>query len=388
MVFFAEKPFYIYTLQIKQPKNKKMHCKQHFSKILVLVLVVLGFSTAARAQATNDDLLKNQEALLNEFRNLRHRLDMVEKSIDDIRWFDRVGDVAYIDKVFMAGPPPPGGENATILPDKNPVKFWSYVFIPKDVDPDKKYPLIVLPHGGVHSDFNTYYTHIIRELMAQQYIVVAPEFRGSTGYGRGHYERIDYGGLEVEDTDVSRQYMVDNYPIVDKNRVGLLGWSHGGLISLMNAFERPQEYKCVFAGVPVSDLIFRIGYHARSYEDMYSAPYHIGQPIYQNIEEYRRRSPVEHVDKLQIPLLIHTNTIDEDVHYLEVLNLINALKAQDKRFEYEIFEEIPGGHSFDRMDHSQGREIRYKIYKFLEKHLDPPRKFRNQRDMERAAYRF
>jgi len=354
----------------------------------IVLMMVLGFSLNTQAQVTNEDLLKSQDALMNEFRNLRHRLDVLEKTIDDVRWFDRVGDVAFIDKVFMAGPPPARSGSGTTLPEVNPIKFWSYVFIPKDVDPDKKYPLIVLPHGGVHSDFNTYYTHIIRELVAQQYIVVAPEYRGSTGYGRGHYELIDYGGLENADTDVSRQYMIDNYPIVDKNRVGLMGWSHGGMISLMNAFERPRDYKCVFAGVPVSDLIFRIGYKRPNYEDFFSAPYHIGQRIDQNMEEYYRRSPVAHAGKLQVPLLIHTNTIDEDVHYLEVVNLINALKAENKRFEYEIFEDIPGGHSFDRMDHSQGREIRFKIYKFLEKHLDPPRKFRNLREMERAAYRF
>ena len=52
---------------------------------------------------------------------------------------------------------------------------------PKSVDPDKKYPLIVLPHSGVHADFNTYYAHIVRELIAQEYIVVSAEYRGSTG---------------------------------------------------------------------------------------------------------------------------------------------------------------------------------------------------------------
>ena len=224
--------------------------------------------------------------------------------------------------------------------------------------------------------------------MAQQYIVVAPEYRGSTGYGRRHYELIDYGGLENEDTDVSLQYMIDNYSIVDKNRVGLIGWSHGGMISLMNSFERPAEYKCVFAGVPVSDLIARMGYKRPDYEDFFSAAYHIGDRVDQNIDEYRQRSPVFHADKLKIPLLIHTNTIDEDVHVLEVENLINTLKAHNKEFEYEIFDAIPGGHSFDRMDHKQGREIRFKIYKFLEKHLNPPKKFRNLREMEKAAYRF
>ncbi|MFO7997655.1 MAG: alpha/beta fold hydrolase [Bacteroidales bacterium] len=351
-------------------------------------LILLLASLPALSQISNDELKQGQEALREGLHSLRYRFDVLEKVIDDIQWHQGVGDVAYIDKLFMAGPPPRGAEKATTLSGSNPIKFWTYVFIPKDIDPSKKYPLLVFSHGGVHGDFNTYYKHIIRELMAQQYIVVAPEYRGSTGYGRGHQELIDYGGLENDDVHQSMLMMLENYGIVDSKRVGLIGWSHGGMISLMNAFEHPQLYKCAFAGVPVSDLVARMGYKRASYEDLYSADYHIGKTVDQNLEEYRRRSPVYHAEKLRIPLLIHTNTIDEDVHVLEVQNLINTFKAHNRTFQYEIFEEIPGGHSFDRMDHRMGRDIRFKIYKFLEQHLDPPRKFRNVRDMEEAAYRF
>jgi dipeptidyl aminopeptidase/acylaminoacyl peptidase len=322
------------------------------------------------------------------FNNLRHRMDILEKKIDDVLWFNRVGDVAHIDKVFLTGAPPAGADKATTLAGKNPVKFWSYIFIPKGIDPSAKYPLIVLPHGGVHGDFNTYYTHIIREMMAQQYIVVAPEYRGSTGYGRSTYELIDYGGLENADVNISREFMIENYSIVDNKRVGIVGWSHGGMIALMNIFQNPGEYTCAFAGVPVSDLVARMGYKRPDYEDFFSAGYHIGSMVHENINEYRHRSPVFHAGKLATPLLIHTNTNDEDVHVLEVENLINALKAAGKKFEYEIFNDLPGGHSFDRMDHAQGREVRYRIYKFLEKYLDPPVKFRNRGEMERAAYMF
>lgn len=355
--------------------------------LLIVFMAIQSFhiNNYVSAQPSNSS---NQELINESFYNLQHRLDVLEKKIDDVLWFERVGDLAFIDKVFMAGERPREHENATTLQGKNPIKFWSYVFIPKNIDPSAKYPLIVLPHGGVHGDFNTYYTHIVRELMAQQYIVVAPEYRGSTGYGRLTYELIDYGGLENADVNISRQYMLDNYSIVDNNRVGIMGWSHGGMITLMNIFEYPNNYKCAFSGVPVSDLVARMGYMRDSYEDYYSADYHIGEKVHENIDEYRRRSPVFHAHKLQTPLRIHSNTIDEDVHVLEVENLIKALKMHDKNFEFEIFEEIPGGHSFDRMDHKQGREIRFKIYKFLEKHLDPPVKFRNITDMERAAYRF
>lgn len=359
--------------------------RETLNKLFTALLFVL-LPMALWAQ--NASQPASQKALDDHFYNLRHRLDVLEKKIDDVLWFERVGDLAFVDKVFLAGPPPKDADKATTLSGKNPVKIWSYIFIPKGIDPSKKYPLIVLPHGGVHGDFNTYYTHIIRELMAQQYIVVAPEYRGSTGYGRATYELIDYGGLENADVDVCREFMIENYTIVDKNRVGIMGWSHGGMITLMNIFENPKAYKVAYAGVPVSDLVARMGYMRASYEDFFSAPYHIGATVDQNIDEYRRRSPVFHAHKLQTPLLIHTNTIDEDVHVLEVESLIHALKYHGKKFEYEIFKDIPGGHSFDRMDHAQGREIRYRIYKFLEKELNPPVKFRNQQEMERAAYRF
>lgn len=70
-------------------------------------------------------------------------------------------------------------KNPTAQGAGNPVKFWSYVFIPKGIDYKKKYPLIVLPHGGVHANFTTYHTHIVKEMLAQGYIVVAPEYRGN-----------------------------------------------------------------------------------------------------------------------------------------------------------------------------------------------------------------
>ncbi|MBF8294270.1 MAG: peptidase, family, catalytic domain protein [Bacteroidetes bacterium] len=135
----------------------------------------------------------------SKFEALNHRLDQLAKTIDDVLWYDRISDVANIDKVYIVGPPPAKVKNPTAMGAKNPVKFWSYVFIPQKLDRSKKYPLLVFPHGGVHADFTTYYTHIIRELMAQGYIVVAPEYRGSTGYGRAFYEQIDYGGLEIQD---------------------------------------------------------------------------------------------------------------------------------------------------------------------------------------------
>ncbi len=348
-----------------------------------LVVLFAAFIAVSMAQEKPVDA----KLIDSKFEALNQRMDQLQKTIDDVLWYDKVSDVANIDKVYIAGPAPVKVKNPTAMGAKNPVKFWSYVFIPQKLDRTKKHPLLVLPHGGVHADFTTYHTHIIRELVAQGYIVVAPEYRGSTGYGRAFYEQIDYGGLEVEDNHVARDHMVENYDFVDADRVGLIGWSHGGLIALMDIFEHPNDYKVAFAGVPVSDLVQRMGYYTDDYRALFSAPYHIGKTANEDVQEYRRRSPVNYVQKLQTPLLIHTNTNDDDVNVLEVEHLIEALKAAGKKFEYEIFKDIPGGHSFDRIDTRKAKEIRLKIYKFLAGYLKPPHPFASLAELEKAGYK-
>ncbi|MCX7874534.1 MAG: prolyl oligopeptidase family serine peptidase [Melioribacteraceae bacterium] len=347
---------------------------------LFVILFIASINVFSQDQKLN-------ELIEKKFEDLEHRLDILEKGIDDIQWFNRVGDIAFIDKVYIVGPPRANVKNPTAMGAKNPLKFWNYVFIPRNIDRNKKYPLILLPHGGVHANFTTYHTHIIRELITQGYIVAAPEYRGSTGYGKSFYQTIDYGGLEIEDNNAARDYMVENYDFVDKERVGIMGWSHGGLIALMDIFNHPEDYKVCFAGVPVSDLVARMGYHENDYRELFSASYHIGKTVNQNVEEYRKRSPVNQVHKLKTPLLIHTTTNDDDVNVLEVEHLIRALKAEGKKFEYEIFNDAPGGHSFDRIDIKNAKEIRLKIYKFVGEYLTPTNPFKSIKDFEKAGYK-
>ena len=355
-----------------------------------IALILVCYTSSGNCQPGTTELMNAINKLNSNFEEISHNFDIVQKKIDDVYWYNKVGDVAYIDKVFFTGPPLAVEKNPTGQGAGNPVKLWSYIFIPRDADYSKKYPLLVFPHGGVHANFDTYYTHIIRELVSQGYIVTAAEYRGSTGYGAGMYNNIDYGGLEVEDVDAGRQYMIDNYSIVDKDRVGIIGWSHGGLIALLNIFEYPQNYKVAFAGNPVSDLIARMGYKDQDYRDLYSEQAAIGKPADQNVEEYKKRSPAWQVSRYQnTPLLIHSNTNDEDVNVLEVEHLIQALKAEGKKnFSYEIFRDMPGGHSFDRMDYMEAKEIRMKIYNHFNKYLTPSKPFKTVKDLQKAGYGF
>ena len=160
------------------------------------------------------------------------------------------------------------------------------------------------------------------------------------------------------------------------------------MITLMNLFTYPGKYKCGFAGVPVSDVIMRMGYSTDDYRKIFSDEGHIGKTPREDMAEYKRRSPVWHAEKLQDPLLIHTNTSDDDVNVVEVEHMIRALKAEGKKFDYKIFDRAPGAHSFDRTDTKQASEIRLGIYLFLAKHLKPNKPFKSVKDVRKAAYKF
>ena len=338
-----------------------------------LTMLTLAAPGWAQERPPDEGLASEVRTLREAQRDMDHRLDELAKAIDDVAWFHAVGDVAVVDKWRIVGPPDPNPKNPKAPGATNPVRFYTYTFVPKDRPQGQKLPLLVLSHGGVHADFTTYYAHIVRELMEQGYVVVAPDYRGSTGYGRSFYELIDYGGLEVEDVHAAKEWALESFDFLDPARVGLIGWSHGGLISLMASFAHPKDYACIFAGVPVSDLVARMGYHDQDYRDLYSAEYHVGKTVRQDVEEYKRRSPVWNVDKLAVPLLVHTSTNDEDVNYLEVEHLIQALKAAGKPFEHEVFQDAPGGHSFDRLETPLARKARRSIYRFLARYLKPPK---------------
>ncbi|WP_220399030.1 alpha/beta fold hydrolase [Granulicella sp. WH15] len=294
------------------------------------------------------------------------------KRIDDLLWYQKVGDIAEIDKSEYGGLPPAHPLHPKQPGATNPLIIHVYTFIPKNLDRSKKQPLIVYVHQGVHQSLDTTIdAHQIRELLQQGYTIVATDYRGSTGYGQGYYEDIDYGGREVDDVYLGMKWMLDRYSFLDPKRVGIVGWSHGGLITLMNIFAHPHDYAVAYAGVPVSDLVARMGYETEAYRQIYSAPYHLGESVHDDIQEYRKRSPVNHVKELDTPLLVHTNTNDEDVNFLEVEHLIQAFKAEGKKFDYKIYENAPGGHYFNRMDSPLALESRHEIYLFLAKYLHP-----------------
>lgn len=318
------------------------------------------------AQEGVDVRLKQLEARVE---SLTWDLDQARKIAEDTQFFLRLADVAEVDKVILAGPPnPKAAETYGIKNARHPMRIYAYTFVPKGLDRSRKHPAIVLTHGGVHGDFGTYHVHLVREMMARGYVVIAPDYRGSTGYGKGMNDAVDYGGLENEDVVACRDWAVEELPI-DPKRVALVGWSHGGMISLMAGFDHPDKFACIYAGVPVSDLLARLAYAGEEYRDPKVVRSMFGTDPTQDVDLLRKRSPIWNVHKLRLPLMVTSTTNDRDVNVVEVEQLITHLKAEGKAFEHKIEQDAPGGHSWDRIDTSYARKARKAMYAFLAKHL-------------------
>lgn len=300
-----------------------------------------------------------------------HAVDRILKSVDDLMWHVKMDGLAEVNKVRFTSTPPAKEPNPTAQGVGNPLIINAYTYIPKELDRAKKHPMLIYVHGGVHGNHSTTAVPLVREMVEQGYVVIAPEYRGSNGYGRGFWEHIDYGGRENDDIEAARLWALESFDFVDPKRVGILGWSHGGMITLMSIFDRPEAYAAAYAGVPVSDLVARMGYKSDTYRGLFSADYHIGKTAEEDVKEYLRRSPVTHAHKLATPLLIHSTTNDEDVNVLEVERLIAALKSAGKQFEHKIYQDAPGGHAFNRLDTKLARESRREIWAFLGKVLRP-----------------
>jgi dipeptidyl aminopeptidase/acylaminoacyl peptidase len=337
----------------------------------VLVGIGLLVVSVARPQSGKTPPDPVEQRLHNVEEALQFAEESLTRSVDEQMLFRRLENLAEVDKIRYTGPPPRVIKNPTAQGAGNAVILTAYTFLPRKHLAGPKLPLVVLVHGGVHGNLDTSYVPVLRELMQQGYAVIAPEYRGSSGYGKEFWQLIDYGGLEVEDVFAAREWMLENNENIDPQRVGIIGWSHGGLITLMNLFAHPKDFQVGYAGVPVCDLVARMGYKGQGYRDLFSAPYHIGKTAEDDVNEYRRRSPAWNAEKLQTPLLIHTTTNDEDVNVLEVEHLIKGLKAAEKKFEHKIYKDAPGGHEFNRIDTRLAKESRAEVYRFLAKYLKP-----------------
>lgn len=236
-----------------------------------------------------------------------------------------------------------------------------YIFAPLQKRGNNAHAAMVWVHGGVHGNWDQNYLPFIIEAVQRGYVIVAPEYRGSTGYGKEHHNAIDYGGLEVDDV-LDAYAFVSDMSFVDPDRVGVMGWSHGGFIAAHLLFRGETPFRMGVAMVPVTNLIFRLSYKGPRYQRSFSTQKALSGLPFEQRDEYVRRSPYYHVDSLRTPILVHVATNDTDVNIEEAMPLIDALRARKPDLaETKVYVDptpgpASGGHTFNRRVNRQTLE--------------------------------
>jgi len=230
-----------------------------------------------------------------------------------------------------------------------------WLFVPKNLDRTKKHPAIVWIHGdGINQNYDGWhvqrnyavYYSFHQYLLQQGYVVFAPDYRGSIGYGRAWRESVymDVGGRDAKDAWMSANYL-KTLPFVDPDRIGVWGLSYGGFFTLIAMTNQPTLFR---AGVDVAGVVDYVMYDEDPYHGSWTES-RIGTPE-EHPDVYKAASPLSHIGQLQRPLLILHGTADVNVPYLESVRLIDEALKQ-KKGELIQFMMYPGEFHYFTREH-------------------------------------
>ncbi|HEX5271519.1 MAG TPA: S9 family peptidase, partial [Gemmataceae bacterium] len=205
-------------------------------------------------------------------------------------------------------------------------------------------PAIVYVHGGPNAQQTLSFDPFAQLLAEQGFAVIAPNYRGSTGYGRAFEDanNKDWGGGDLKDLLAAVKHFGTRGDI-DAKRVGITGGSYGGYMTLMALAKAPDAFAAgaEFYGMP--DLVMDYLLSKSRFGDWYETE--MGNPK-RDAALFRERSPLPYLDDIKAPLLIFQGANDTNVPKAESDLLAAVLKELRKSFEYVVYDDE--GHGFTR----------------------------------------
>ena len=201
------------------------------------------------------------------------------------------------------------------------------------------YPLIVSPHGGPTSCTHRRFVQGWNQLLAARgYAVLQPNFRGSTGRGLAFSEANlgDLGGGDWRDIEAGVDALVAS-GVADPERLGFGGWSYGGFLTAW-AVTRTRRYRAAVMGAGIANWL---SFHGRSYLQTWDQIYLQGDPY--TSDNYRRWSPIHHVDNVKTPVLIVHGEKDGDVPVGQSYEFHRALAERGVPAELVVYPREPHG---------------------------------------------
>ncbi|MDQ6888537.1 MAG: S9 family peptidase [Gemmatimonadota bacterium] len=241
------------------------------------------------------------------------------------------------------------------------------VAYPPGFSPDRKYPLVLLIHGGPQASSKLSFNSLAQLMAAEGWIVLQPNYRGSDNLGNAYQVAIvnDAGAGPGRDV-MAGVAMLRSRPYVDGTRTAVTGWSYGGFMTSWLIGNYPNEWRAAMAGAPVT-----------SWEDMYNfadgsvtiryafggSPWTEGR-----LNAYREQSPITYATRIRTPTLVMTNMEDFRVPPTQAFALYHAMKDNGVETEFVGFQ----GRTHASADPVNARERARLWVDWVKRHIEAP----------------
>jgi dipeptidyl aminopeptidase/acylaminoacyl peptidase len=241
----------------------------------------------------------------------------------------------------------------------------AFVYVPYNLPRNGQHPAIVLVHGGPTAQTMNSFNRFVQYMANQGYLVIAPNYRGSTGYGREFREAnlFDMGGGDLQDVLAAADW-IQQTGYVDPKKLILMGGSYGGYMTMMGVTKAPEMWA---AGVPI--VPFVNWFTEIEHEDpvLQQSDLATMGDLVKNKALYEDRSPINFVDRIKSPLYLLAGGNDPRCPKEEAQQVVDAVKKRGGVIEYKVYENE--GHGFAKVENQIDAYKR--VADFLKAHVPP-----------------
>lgn len=222
----------------------------------------------------------------------------------------------------------------------------AFAYVPNNIQRNAKFPAIVYIHGGPAVQSVDSFNRFIQYIVNQGYLVIAPNYRGSTGYGKEFTDANlgDAGGQELNDVLDAGEW-IKKSGFVDPKKLIVMGGSYGGYLSMMAVTKAPDMWAAAVPIVPFVNWFTEIANEDPSLREYDLAT--MGDPV-KNKALYEDRSPINFVDKIKAPILLLAGGNDPRCPASEAQQVADAVKKNGGKAQLKIYKDE--GHGFARVE--------------------------------------
>jgi dipeptidyl aminopeptidase/acylaminoacyl peptidase len=241
----------------------------------------------------------------------------------------------------------------------------AFVYVPYNLPRQPVSPAIVYVHGGPTSQTVNSFNRFVQYMANQGYLVIAPNYRGSTGYGKEfqHANLFDMGGGDLQDVLAAAEW-IKQTGYVDPKKLILMGGSYGGYMTMMGVTKAPEVWA---AGVPIVPFVNWFTEIQNEDPVLQQSDLATMGDLTKNKALYEERSPINFIHQVKAPLLLLAGGHDPRCPYEESQQVVDAIKKRGGVVDFKVYENE--GHGFSKVENQIDAYKR--AAEFLKAHVPP-----------------